>query len=133
LFHNSVTPLHLKIEIKMKKQSAIRWLALEGNGTGGDAPAVVMAAPGLLLTFIQLHNLINQTYQDPAAKRTERNWDKIVSDVISAEPEEKPSGDAALNEFFKDLYARSIIIYNVHCSNNIMMGQWQAMRTPSAP
>ncbi len=80
----------VKLEIKLKKSTAVRWLALEGNGDGGNAPAIVMATP------------------DSVGKRTEKNWDKVVSEVVAAEPEEKPTGDAALNEFFKDLYSRSL-------------------------
>ncbi len=41
-------------------------------------------------------------------KQPVRNWDKVVDEVIKAEPEEKPEGDAALNKFFQDLYAKSM-------------------------
>ena len=43
-----------------------------------------------------------------SGKRQERNWDKVVTEAIAAEPEEKPQGDAALNEFFKDLYSKGM-------------------------
>ena len=81
-------PSFLQIEFKLKKQSAIRWLALEGDGTAGAAPPVLMAAP------------------NPAMMRNERNWDKIVTEEESKLPEEKPVGDQALNKFFHELYSK---------------------------
>ncbi len=101
-----------QVEIKMKKQSAIRWLSLEGDGTGGSGPAVVMATP------------------DAIVKKTEKNWDKVTAEAIAAQGEDKPTGEAALNEFFKDLYARSMWI---RCITRPLTHACQVTRTRGGP
>ena len=51
---------------------------------------------------------------ESAQAKQQKDWDKVVNEVIKAEPEEKPQGEQALNEFFKDLYSKSVMLSLSH-------------------
>ena len=85
----SAKALSSKVEVKLKKQSAIRWSKLESDGVAVDTKAaVVMVSP------------------DQIQKKPEKNWDKLVTQADAEAGEDKPTGEAALNEFFQDLYGK---------------------------
>ena len=81
-----------KVEIKMKKCDGIRWNSLEG-----DEAADVKHIP-VSSTAAQ-----PPTYPSSAPKR--RDWDKIETLIKKEEEEEKPEGEAALNQLFQKIYA----------------------------
>lgn len=75
-----------KIEIKLKKaEEGLKWGALEGEETGpvGTISAAAAAPPSY-----------------PSSARVKHDWSKIEKEV----EEEKPEGEAALNQFFQTLY-----------------------------
>eukprot|EP00048_Salpingoeca_helianthica_P016023 m.230043 g.230043 ORF g.230043 m.230043 type:complete len:313 (-) comp17896_c0_seq1:21-959(-) len=82
---SSFVPMSTKIEFKMKKAQPVQWQSLEGDGS--HVPATLMAAPETI----------------HVAKP--KNWDKLAEEEIKKQGEDKPEGDAALNELFKKIYA----------------------------
>ncbi|XP_060681792.1 protein SGT1 homolog isoform X2 [Hemiscyllium ocellatum] len=85
--HCGVKVLGTKIEIKLKKTEAIRWEKLEGSLT--DVKHFVPVQP--------------QRY--PSSSHCTKNWDKLVMEIKQEENDEKPEGDAALNQLFQKIYA----------------------------
>ncbi|XP_038673645.1 protein SGT1 homolog isoform X2 [Scyliorhinus canicula] len=83
----AVKVLGTKIEIKLKKTEATRWEKLEG------------ALPDIK-NFIPVQSL-----QYPSSSQCTRNWDKLVMEIKQEENDEKPEGDAALNQLFQKIYA----------------------------
>ena len=82
-----------KLEIKLKKQDGIRWTNLEGSG---ESPKV---------STIPKEILNSQPPAYPSAKG--RNWDRIAVDIEKELANEKPEGEAALNEMFQKIYANA--------------------------
>ncbi|XP_029458838.1 protein SGT1 homolog isoform X4 [Rhinatrema bivittatum] len=80
--------LSTKIEIKLKKQEAIRWEKLEGHEDLN------------LKHFAQ-----DSTHLYPSSSHYTRNWDKLVVEIKEEEKTEKLEGDAALNQLFQQIYA----------------------------
>uniref|UniRef100_UPI00398E47FE protein SGT1 homolog n=1 Tax=Pristiophorus japonicus TaxID=55135 RepID=UPI00398E47FE len=83
----AVKVLGTKIEIKMKKTEAIRWEKLEG-----------------VLPDVK-HFMPEQPRQYPSSSHCTKNWDKLVMEIKEEENNEKPEGDAALNQLFQKIYA----------------------------
>ncbi|XP_078077815.1 protein SGT1 homolog isoform X2 [Mustelus asterias] len=83
----AVKVLGTKIEMKLKKTEAIRWEKLEG------------ALPDAK------HFVPVQSQQYPSSSHCTRNWDKLVMEIKQEENDEKPEGDAALNQLFQKIYA----------------------------
>lgn len=81
---STVHPLSTKVEVRLRKREPVRWATLEGDG--GAAPAVRMAAA------------------EDIKVKPPRNWDKLVAEEIARQGEDKPEGEAALNELFKKIY-----------------------------
>ncbi|XP_032878193.1 protein SGT1 homolog isoform X2 [Amblyraja radiata] len=75
------------IELKMKKTEAMRWEKLEGV-----APDVKYFMP-------------EQPQPYPSSSQNTKNWDKLVTEIKKEENDEKPEGDAALNQLFQKIYA----------------------------
>ncbi|XP_069746743.1 protein SGT1 homolog [Narcine bancroftii] len=84
---SAVKVLGTKIEIKMKKAEAIRWENLEG------------------VTPDVKHFMLDQPQPYPSSSHHTKNWDKLVMEIKKEENEEKPEGDAALNQLFQKIYA----------------------------
>jgi len=90
--HSSFSVLKTKVEIKMKKCEGIRW-----NSLVGQVPANVKqisastSAPANLPVY-------------PSSAPKKKDWDKIESQIKKEEEEEKPEGDAALNQLFQKIY-----------------------------
>ncbi|XP_067890217.1 protein SGT1 homolog [Heterodontus francisci] len=85
--HCAIKVLGTKIEIKLKKSEAIRWEKLEGV-----LPDVKHCVP-------------EQPQRYPSSSHFTKNWDKLVMEIKQEENEEKPEGDAALNQLFQKIYA----------------------------
>ncbi|XP_043547105.1 protein SGT1 homolog isoform X2 [Chiloscyllium plagiosum] len=85
--HCGVKVLGTKIEIKLKKTEAIRWEKLEGS-----LPDVKHFVPV-------------QPQRYPSSSHCTKNWDKLVMEIKQEENDEKPEGDAALNQLFQKIYA----------------------------
>ncbi|XP_032878192.1 protein SGT1 homolog isoform X1 [Amblyraja radiata] len=83
----AVKVLGAKIELKMKKTEAMRWEKLEGV-----APDVKYFMP-------------EQPQPYPSSSQNTKNWDKLVTEIKKEENDEKPEGDAALNQLFQKIYA----------------------------
>ena len=88
----SFAVMKTKVEIKMKKCDGIRWTALEGQ-----APTYVKHIPIVTDSAAQ-----PPAYPSSAPKK--KDWDKIESEITKEEAEEKPEGEAALNQLFQKIY-----------------------------
>nr|XP_033804784.1 protein SGT1 homolog isoform X2 [Geotrypetes seraphini] len=80
--------LSTKVEIKLKKQEAIRWEKLEGQGD-----------------LSLKHITPDSKHMYPSSSHYTRNWDKLVGQIKEEEKSEKLEGDAALNQLFQQIYA----------------------------
>jgi suppressor of G2 allele of SKP1 len=77
----------------MKKCDGIRWLQLEG-----PVPLEVKQIP-----VASAAGLPGPVYPSSAPKK--RDWDKIEVQIKKEESEEKPEGEAALNQLFQKIYS----------------------------
>ena len=89
---SSFRVLSTKIEIKLKKKDGIRWAALEGDGS------VPLAAAGASAPTSA--NQLPPAYPSSRGK----DWSKITSDIEKELAEDKPEGEAALQEMFNKIY-----------------------------
>lgn len=86
----SFSVMKTKVEIKMKKSDGIRWSLLEGQ-----VPAVKQ---------IPVSSSSAQPPVYPSSSSKKKDWDKIESEIKKEEAEEKPEGEAALNQLFQKIY-----------------------------
>lgn len=86
-----------KIEIKLKKQSGIRWNSLKGNPV---AEAKVQPIPQEIL------QAGSQPPKYPSSCTKAPDWNKLEKEIEKQEAEEKPEGDAAVNALFQQIYSR---------------------------
>ncbi|KAI9160299.1 hypothetical protein LWI28_006951 [Acer negundo] len=84
--------LSTKVEIRLAKAEQIQWTSLEFSGQSAVPVRVISSATG------------SQRPTYPSSKPT-KDWDKLEAEVKKEEKEEKLDGDAALNKFFREIYA----------------------------
>jgi len=90
--HCSFAVLKTKVEIKMKKLEGIRWNSLEGQ-----------ALTNLKQIPTASSSLSNHPVY-PSSSSKKKDWDKIETQIKKEEEEEKPEGEAALNQLFQKIY-----------------------------
>ena len=91
---SSYKVLSTKLEIKLKKKDGIRWSSLEGSGEVPKASTI----PAEVLNP-------QQPPVYPSSKG--KNWDRIAVDIDKEFENEKPEGEAALNDMFQKIYANA--------------------------
>ena len=88
-----------KVELRLRKSEAIQWsdLTAEARETKATQP----------LNFSDA-SMSRPAYPSSKAAQTKRptDWDKLEAE-LDAEEEEAPSGDAALNKLFQDIYGKA--------------------------
>ena len=87
--------LSTKIELRLQKREGLRWAGLEGDGSDPLKPGVSDPAA--------------QAAGEPVAKpsypsSSGKDWNRIGADIERDFEEEKPEGEAALNEMFRKIY-----------------------------
>ncbi|GMY07338.1 protein SGT1 homolog isoform X2 [Fagus crenata] len=85
--------LSTKVEIRLAKAELIHWTSLEFSKEN-TVPLRVNAS---------VVGASRPTY--PSSKPKRVDWDKLEAEVKKEEKDEKLDGDAALNKFFRDIYA----------------------------
>ncbi|XP_041462764.1 protein SGT1 homolog [Lytechinus variegatus] len=85
--------LSSKIEIKLKKEEAIRWNKLEGED---DIPQAVKPAAETKAE--------DSIHKYPTSSHVTRNWDQIAKE-FEKEEEENAKGEEALNSLFQKIYS----------------------------
>ena len=95
---SKVTLMSTKIEVRLKKAAPGQWLTLE-KGSSSDSSAYIKS-------FDHQDPLapVQDPKKFPSSSKTFRDWDKLAADAAKEEAEEKPEGDAALNQFFQKIY-----------------------------
>merc|ERR1712113_399588 len=76
--------LKTKVEIQLKKATAVRWETLEQKEEGG---------------------ISNQRNYPTSNRRNPVDWDKVEAEVVKEDAEDKKEGDQAMNELFQKIYA----------------------------
>ena len=89
-----------KVELRLRKSEAIQWSDLTAEARG----EVAATQP---LNFSDA-SMSRPAYPSSKAAQTKRptDWDKLEAE-LDAEEEEPPSGDAALNKLFQDIYGKA--------------------------
>ncbi|XP_033742093.1 protein SGT1 homolog [Pecten maximus] len=86
-----------KVEIKLKKIEGVRWSRLEDDGSSTQN----IKQPSLPM---DTHSEGDHANKYPSSSHYTKDWDKLVTDIAKEEKEEKPEGDAALNNLFQKIY-----------------------------
>ena len=89
-----------KVELRLRKSEAIQWSDLTAEARG----EVAATQP---LNFSDA-SMSRPAYPSSKAAQTKRptDWDKLEAE-LDAEEEEAPTGDAALNKLFQDIYGKA--------------------------
>jgi suppressor of G2 allele of SKP1 len=89
-----------KVELRLRKSEAIQWSDL----TAEAREKMAAAQP---LNFSDA-SMARPAYPSSKAAQTKRptDWDKLEAE-LDAEEEEAPTGDAALNKLFQDIYGKA--------------------------
>ena len=84
--------LSTKIELRLQKREGLRWAGLEGDGSDPLKPAPSASSSS---------SSFNPSYPSSSGK----DWNRIGADIERDFEEDKPEGEAALNEMFRKIYA----------------------------
>ena len=89
-----------KVELRLRKSEAIQWSDLTAEARG----KVAAAQP---LNFSDA-SMSRPAYPSSKAAQTKRptDWDKLEAE-LDAEEEDAPTGDAALNKLFQDIFGKA--------------------------
>ena len=89
-----------KVELRLRKSEAIQWSDLTA-----EAREKTKATQPLNFSDASMSR---PAYPSSKAAQTKRptDWDKLEAE-LDAEEEEPPSGDAALNKLFQDIYGKA--------------------------
>ena len=95
---SKVNLMSTKIEIRLKKALPGQWLTLEKKSSSGSS--------SIIKNFDHLDPSAppQDPHKFPSSSKTFRDWDKMAAEATKEEAEEKPEGDAALNQFFQKIY-----------------------------
>lgn len=56
--------------------------------------------------FLEILQAGNQPPKYPSSSKKSKDWDKVEKEIEKQEAEEKPEGEAALNELFQQIYGK---------------------------
>ena len=147
----SVRVSKAKIEVRLKKADAIRWSSLEGAvgavvsstsataSVQGETPpqqqaAAAAAAAVSSRTAVRMA-LPSEVEKATTERKTGRDWDKIVTEIKKEEKEEKPEGEAALNQLFQQIYGdgnedtkRAMMKSYIESNGTVLSTNWDEVK-----
>eukprot|EP00911_Craspedida_sp_UC1_P002949 UC1_evm2s2151 len=145
----SVRVSKAKIEVRLKKADTIRWSSLEGAVGGAvvsstSATATVQgektppqqqaAAAAVSRTAVRMA-LPSEVEKATTERKTGRDWDKIVTEIKKEEKEEKPEGEAALNQLFQQIYGdgnedtkRAMMKSYIESNGTVLSTNWDEVK-----
>ncbi|TGZ47051.1 protein SGT1 homolog isoform X1 [Temnothorax longispinosus] len=89
-----------KIEIKLKKRDAIRWMVLDGEPVQSNVKPI----PNEILQAGTQAPNGTQAPKYPTSCKISRDWDKVEKEILKEEAAEQNVGDAAVNTLFQSIY-----------------------------
>ena len=115
----NITPY--KVEITLKKKSAISWDALERKQEALPAEiassAAASSSSGAPDVVVPRANIIRDDVNFaayPTSSKTLKNWTEVEKEAKKAEDEEKPEGEAALQKLFQSIYGGADEVTHTH-------------------
>lgn len=97
-----------QIEVKLKKADGIRWQKLESETAlqPSEGKFLSVTVWKFCSTYWHIDNYFFVSVNIADVKpQKEKNWDKVVVALGETE-EDKPQGEAALNELFQQIYGQ---------------------------
>ena len=91
-----------KLEVRLAKVDGVRWSALEGSPAAAVAAAPAMATAATVTTSSSGGG--NRPPSYPSSRPGARNWDRIEKEIEEELSQDKPEGEAALNDLFQKIY-----------------------------
>ena len=94
----------MQVELRMRKCEGLHWGSLEEKV---DSPKLKLPSDEAKTAASEREGSDEpkkEVHKYPSSSHYTRDWDKLVAEVKQEEKDEKPEGDAALNQLFQQIY-----------------------------
>ena len=84
----------------MRKCEGLHWEVLEGK----EDEETTLKCPKDVMMSDERSTRDDEVLKYPSSSHHAKDWDKLVAEVKKEEKDEKPEGEAALNQLFQQIY-----------------------------